>query len=77
MSQRNIISVVGDLESFLDSLLAHTKEGNCQHSVSDFLQEYFDNKNGRRAASQQQYLQTRANTTSATPTSQEGEDDHY
>ena len=45
MSQRNIISVVGDLENFLDSLLAHTEEENCQHSVSDFLKEYFDNKN--------------------------------
>jgi len=81
MIRKDIINVVGDMECFIDRLLAHTKEENCQHSVSDFLQEYFDNKNKkknedeRRAASQG--LQTRANTTSATPTSQEGEDDHY
>jgi hypothetical protein len=45
MTQRNIISVIGDMENFLDSLLAHTEEENCQHSVSDFLQEFFDNSN--------------------------------
>ncbi|HEY9398451.1 MAG TPA: hypothetical protein VIP29_00990 [Nitrososphaeraceae archaeon] len=45
MTQRNIISVVGDIENFLDSLLAHAEEEDCQHSVSDFLKEYFDKKN--------------------------------
>lgn len=33
------------MESFIDSLLAHTEEENCTHSINDFLQEYFDNKN--------------------------------
>ncbi|MGH9996558.1 MAG: hypothetical protein ACRD7F_00950 [Nitrososphaeraceae archaeon] len=45
MIRRDIISVIGDMENFLDSLLLHTEEENCNHSVSDFLQEYFDNKN--------------------------------
>jgi hypothetical protein len=46
MTQENIISVVVDIENFLDSLLAHTEEENCTHSINDFLQEYFDKKNG-------------------------------
>jgi hypothetical protein len=45
MIRKDIISVVGDMENFLDSLLAHTEEENCTHSVNDFLQEYFDKKN--------------------------------
>jgi hypothetical protein len=49
MTQKNIISGIGDMENFLDSLLAHTEEENCQHSVSDFLQEFFDNSNRKMA----------------------------
>lgn len=45
MIRRDIINVVGDLEAFIDRLLPHTEEENCQHSISDFLQEYFENKN--------------------------------
>ena len=48
MIRKDIINVVGDMECFIDRLLAHTKEENCQHSVSDFLQEYFDNKNKKK-----------------------------
>jgi hypothetical protein len=51
MAQRsNIINVVGDMETFLDRLLAHVEEENCQHSISDFLQEYFDKKNNVMAS---------------------------
>jgi hypothetical protein len=46
MIRENIISVIGDIENFLDCLLAHTEEENCTHSINDFLQEYFDKKNG-------------------------------
>ena len=51
MIRRDIISVMGDVENFIDSLLSHTKEENCTHSVNDFLQEYFDNKNKNKVES--------------------------
>lgn len=45
MIRNSNVRIIGDMEFFIDSLLAHTEEENCQHSISDFLQEYFDNKN--------------------------------
>ena len=45
MARSNSVRIIiGDMESFLDRLLAHTEEENCTHSINDFLQEYFDNK---------------------------------
>jgi hypothetical protein len=75
MTQRNIVNVVGDMESFLDSLLAHAEEENCQHTISDFLREYFDNKNkigvGRPETSSNN--QQQANDSNLQPTHKEGE----
>jgi hypothetical protein len=48
MTQRNMINVVGDMENFIDSLLAHAEEDNCTHSVMDLLAEFFDNSNKNR-----------------------------
>lgn len=45
MTQRNIANVVGDMENFIDSLLSHAEEDNCTHSITDLIEEFFDNRN--------------------------------
>jgi hypothetical protein len=50
MARNSNVRVIGDIESFIDSLLAHTEEENCTHSINDFLQEYFDKKNNVMAS---------------------------
>lgn len=74
MIRRDIINVVGDMENFLDSLLAHTEEENCQHSVPDFLQEYFDKKNGRISGLPNGRHERGTNDSNLQPTDKEGGD---
>lgn len=50
MTRNSNVRVIGDMESFIDSLLSHTEVENCTHSINDFLQEYFDKKNNVTAS---------------------------
>lgn len=51
MIRKHIISVIEDIENFIDSSLVHTEAENCTHSIADLLQQFFDkkyqNENGR------------------------------
>jgi hypothetical protein len=35
------------MDNFIERLLSHVKEVECNHSVMDLLDELFDNKNAR------------------------------
>jgi hypothetical protein len=39
--------VIGDMENFPNSLLSHTEEDNCTHSLMDLLDEFFDKNSVR------------------------------
>ena len=75
MRQKNVNNVIVDTEKIIDSLLTHMEEENCTHSINDFLQEYFDNKNkigvGRPDTSSNN--QQQANDSNLQPTHKEGE----
>jgi hypothetical protein len=43
MTGKSDVRIIGDIESFIDSLLSHTEEDNCTHTVMDLLEEFFDN----------------------------------
>ena len=44
MAECDIHIVIGDVEKFVGRLLFQVKQDNCTHSISDLLDEFFNNK---------------------------------
>lgn len=52
MAENKDDKIFGSMDLLISSLLAHAEEENCQHSISDFLEQYFDIKHKRPEARQ-------------------------
>ena len=44
MNKKVNVSVMIDVENLIDTLISHSNEDDCKHSVDDLLAELFDNK---------------------------------
>jgi hypothetical protein len=77
MTGKSDVRIIGDIESFIDSLLSHTEEDNCTHTVMDLLAEYYANKNknrgvGRPAKASNTNKDSSAADNNETPSDQQG-----